>query len=40
MRIIAGEARGIRLGTPVGQDIRPTLDRVREAWPKRPVFCK
>lgn len=31
MRIIAGEARGIRLGTPVGQDIRPTLDRVREA---------
>ena len=32
MRIIAGEARGIRLATPAGRDIRPTLDRVREAF--------
>ncbi len=31
MRIIAGEARGVRLATPEGRDIRPTLDRVREA---------
>jgi len=32
MRIIAGEARGVRLATPEGRDIRPTLDRVREAF--------
>ena len=32
MRIIAGEARGVRLATPAGRDIRPTLDRVREAF--------
>ncbi len=32
MRIIAGEARGVRLAAPVGRDIRPTLDRVREAF--------
>ena len=31
MRVIAGSARGIRLEAPPGQDIRPTLDRVREA---------
>lgn len=31
MRIIAGEARGVRLATPEGRDVRPTLDRVREA---------
>jgi 16S rRNA G966 N2-methylase RsmD len=32
MRIIAGEARGVRLATPAGSDVRPTLDRVREAF--------
>jgi len=31
MRIIAGEARGMKLASPVGRDIRPTSDRVREA---------
>lgn len=31
MRIIAGEARGVRLAAPAGREIRPTLDRVREA---------
>ena len=32
MRIIAGTARGLRLpGTPDDREIRPTLDRVREA---------
>jgi 16S rRNA (guanine966-N2)-methyltransferase len=31
MRIIAGTARGRRLETFVGRDIRPTPDRVREA---------
>lgn len=31
MRVIGGQARGIRLRAPVDQDIRPTLDRVREA---------
>jgi 16S rRNA (guanine966-N2)-methyltransferase len=31
MRIIAGTARGVRLAQPTGRDIRPTLDRVREA---------
>jgi 16S rRNA (guanine966-N2)-methyltransferase len=32
MRIIAGTARGVRLAQPKGRDIRPTLDRVREAF--------
>ncbi len=32
MRIIAGEARGVRLAAPTGKDVRPTLDRVREAF--------
>lgn len=32
MRIIAGEARGVRLAAPEGRDVRPTLDRVREAF--------
>lgn len=32
MRIIAGEARGVRLAAPTGRDVRPTLDRVREAF--------
>ncbi|OIQ58383.1 ribosomal RNA small subunit methyltransferase D [Moorella thermoacetica] len=31
LRIIAGEARGRRLGTPRGRTTRPTSDRVREA---------
>ena len=31
MRIIAGLAKGSRLFTPTGEQIRPTLDRVREA---------
>ena len=31
MRIISGTARGRRLATFAGQDIRPTPDRVREA---------
>lgn len=31
MRIIAGSAKGTRLVTPKGWNIRPTLDRVREA---------
>lgn len=32
MRIIAGEWRGRRLKAPPGRDVRPTTDRVREAW--------
>ena len=32
MRIIAGQWRGRRLVAPEGRDVRPTLDRVREAW--------
>lgn len=31
MRIVAGRFRGRQLTAPVGQNIRPTLDRVREA---------
>lgn len=31
MRVIAGTARGRRLGAPVGAGTRPTTDRVREA---------
>lgn len=31
LRIIAGEARGRRLTTPEGMDVRPTTSRVREA---------
>ena len=31
LRIIAGEARGRRLSTPEGTDVRPTTSRVREA---------
>ena len=31
LRIIAGEARGRRLSTPEGVDVRPTTSRVREA---------
>src|SRR5687768_8948319 len=32
MRIIAGRWRGRRIAAPPGPDVRPTLDRVREAW--------
>jgi 16S rRNA (guanine966-N2)-methyltransferase len=32
MRIIAGEWRGRRLEAPGGRSVRPTSDRVREAW--------
>ena len=32
VRIIAGEFKGRRLKTPVGDTTRPTADRVREAW--------
>lgn len=32
MRIIAGSAKGIRLAPPPDRAIRPTLDRVREAF--------
>lgn len=31
MRVISGTARGVRLTAPKGLDVRPTLDRVREA---------
>lgn len=31
MRVVAGSARGRRLVAPTGRDVRPTLDRVREA---------
>jgi len=31
VRVIAGEARGRKLVAPPGRDVRPTLDRVREA---------
>lgn len=32
MRIIAGRWKGHRLKAPKGRDVRPTTDRVREAW--------
>jgi 16S rRNA (guanine966-N2)-methyltransferase len=32
MRIIAGEWRGRRIAAPRGTLVRPTADRVREAW--------
>lgn len=32
MRIIAGVAKGRRLTPPVGDGVRPTGDRVKEAW--------
>ncbi|MBN2310260.1 MAG: 16S rRNA (guanine(966)-N(2))-methyltransferase RsmD [Candidatus Hydrogenedentes bacterium] len=31
MRVIAGKAKGIRLESPKGRGVRPTLDRVRES---------
>lgn len=32
MRIVAGRWRGRRISAPPGSGVRPTLDRVREAW--------
>jgi 16S rRNA (guanine966-N2)-methyltransferase len=32
MRIVAGRWRGRRIAAPSGDRVRPTLDRVREAW--------
>ncbi len=32
MRIIAGRWKGQRLKSPRGQDVRPTSDKVKEAW--------
>jgi 16S rRNA (guanine966-N2)-methyltransferase len=32
MRIVAGEWRGRRIKAPSGDRVRPTADRVREAW--------
>lgn len=32
MRIVAGEWRGRTIKAPAGRAVRPTLDRVREAW--------
>ena len=32
MRIVAGQWRGRKIEAPPGQAVRPTLDRVREAW--------
>lgn len=32
MRIVAGRWRGRRIEAPPGTSVRPTLDRVREAW--------
>ena len=31
MRVISGKARGVTLGTPKGEQTRPTADRVKEA---------
>jgi 16S rRNA (guanine966-N2)-methyltransferase len=32
VRIIAGDWRGRRIKAPAGRNVRPTTDRVREAW--------
>ena len=32
MRIVAGQWKGRRISAPAGTEVRPTLDRVREAW--------
>src|SRR5258705_2210129 len=32
MRVVAGRWRGRRLVAPAGSAVRPTADRVREAW--------
>ena len=31
MRVITGEARGMKLVTPAGEDVRPTTDMVKES---------
>ena len=31
MRVVAGDARGVKLVTPEGLDVRPTIDRIKEA---------
>ena len=31
MRVVSGSARGLKLVAPIGEDTRPTLDRVKEA---------
>ena len=31
MRIITGSAKGLKLKTPKGLDVRPTSDRVKES---------
>lgn len=31
VRVISGQARGLKLSSPAGTDTRPTLDRVKEA---------
>ena len=35
MRIVAGRWRGRRIDAPAGELVRPTADRVREAWLSR-----
>lgn len=35
MRIVAGRWRGRRIDAPAGDRVRPTADRVREAWLSR-----
>ncbi len=32
MRIVAGRWRGRTIAAPIGRQVRPTADRVREAW--------
>ena len=32
LRIVGGKWRGRRLNSPAGQTVRPTADRVRQAW--------
>src|SRR3954469_24937905 len=32
MRIVAGRWRGRTIAAPMGRQVRPTADRVREAW--------
>src|SRR3954470_140576 len=32
MRIVAGRWRGRTIAAPTGREVRPTADRVREAW--------
>ena len=32
VRVVAGRYRGLRLTVPAGREVRPTADRVKEAW--------